>query len=99
MKTYKKLFLFFVCNALGFNIGPVIYVLSLKFDWVNSQAIAEAGGNLESALIFGPSVTWLVCALFSFAIFFVRKSWRTIFLLAPIFVPLIHALVMLVKVM
>jgi hypothetical protein len=111
MKTFKKLALFFGCNIIGFHLLPLIYILSLKLGFIDlndenldtSQfffgAMHAANSELLPVpimLVF-PLMTWVICALFSLAYFFVSKRWKRFFLLAPIIFPSLHSLVLMLK--
>ncbi len=106
MNTFKKLFLFFFCNAAGFAAPPFIYWLILKFEILDVQAegfdvlgfysVAEED-VLVPIIISQPLLTWIACALFSLAVFFVKRKTRVIFYLAPIVLPTLHALMLTFK--
>lgn len=108
MKTLRKLILFFVFNLIGFITPALIYGASLKFNLIDIDAEDFDVQGFFSAvveetpvpvIISQPLITWLICALFSFAIFFVARKWRRIFLLAPIILPTLHSFVLLLKFM
>lgn len=94
MRVLISVVLFFLCNLIGSLIGPLLYVLSVKYELV------AANEGLDQTIFFNDivllvSLTWLVCALFSFATFFLSGIWRVVFYLAPIVIPLIVGLVTL----
>ncbi len=109
MKTIKKLFLFFFCNWLGFTMPAIIYNLAtLKFNLIDFEnesfdALSfysnMSGDTPAPVMVFEPTVTWIICALFSFAIFFLKGKWRYVFMLAPIVMPTLHSLILLIKFM
>jgi len=110
MQTVKKLILFFTCNFLGFFLPSILYFTGLKTHFINLQAenfniesfyvgTTQLHGTDPTpvpAMIFFPSMTWAVCALFSFAYFFVGEKWKRLFLLAPLVVPFLHSLVTMI---
>jgi hypothetical protein len=112
MQTFKKLILFFGCNIIGFQLLPLIYVLSLKTGIIDLNdenlntsefffGAMQATENSEllpvPVMLVFPLVTWAICALFSFAYFFVGKKWRRFFLLAPLILPALHSLIIMLK--
>jgi hypothetical protein len=94
MKTYKRVLLFFLCNGIGYFTVLVFYVLSLKH-LVDLDAPDYNAAQFDFDLLTKQSLTWLICALFSFAIFFVSKKWRLFFYLAPIVIPILSGLFLL----
>jgi len=95
MQTLIRVSLFFLCNVIGFNIGPLLYVVALKLNIV--EITAENAASYEYDLIQVNLLTWAACAAFSFAYFFLSGHWRKAFLLAPIVVPLLYCLASIVK--
>ncbi|MGH1404784.1 MAG: hypothetical protein ACRBDL_11125 [Alphaproteobacteria bacterium] len=94
-KALPLVLLFFLCNAIGLNVGALYYVLPLKYELININSEAYNAAALQTDMIFKVNLTWLVCALFSFSIFFVHGIWRKIFLLAPIVIPVLYATILL----
>ena len=112
MHTLKKLALFFGCNIIGFHLLPLLYILSLKVGIIDlnnesfntseffvssAQALPDTDLLPVPVILFFPIITWAICALFSFAYFFVSKKWGRFFLLAPLILPFLHSLVLLLK--
>ncbi|MCK5384269.1 MAG: hypothetical protein KAJ29_01740 [Alphaproteobacteria bacterium] len=111
MQTLKKLILFFGCNIIGFSLFPLLYVISIKtgiidinaedFDTSNfflSTAEISGVGTIPVPIMLSfPTLTWIICALFSLSYFFVSKRWRRFFLLAPILLPFMHGFVIMLK--
>lgn len=92
MKTYLSVFLFFLCNAIGFSIGPVLYVLIIKYKIIDVNSSSFDAASLQYDMTLMLPVTWLICALFSFSVFFLSGIWRIIFLLAPIAIPFVYGI-------
>jgi energy-coupling factor transporter transmembrane protein EcfT len=106
MNTIKKLLTFFLCNAIGFAAPPFVYWLILRFEILDIHAegfdvlgfysVAQED-VLVPIVISQPLLTWMACALFSLAVFFVKKKSRIVFYLAPIILPTLHALILTFK--
>ncbi len=111
MQTLKKLILFFGCNIIGFTLPGMLYLFSIStgiidlnaenfdtngFFWGTTQT-TDTGVTPIPFMIALPSLTWAICALFSFSYFFVSKKWGRFFLLAPLVLPFLHSLVILLK--
>ena len=94
-KTYLTVFLFFLCNAIGFTVGPLVFVLANKYKLIDIHAPDINTAMLQYDMITAPIFMWLPCALFSFAVFFLTGIWRKFFFLAPIAAPLIYSLITL----
>ncbi len=94
-KALPLVLVFFLCNAIGANIGPLYYVLPLKYELININSEAYNASALQTDMILKVSLTWFVCALFSFSIFFVHGIWRKVFLFAPIIIPVLYATILL----
>ena len=111
MHTFKKIIFFLGSNIIGFSLLPILYVTSVVTGIldINGENFDTANFFLSTAEIVGrdpmpvpimlsfPSFTWAICALFSFAYFFVNKRWQRFFLLAPLVLPVTHALVILLQ--
>lgn len=95
MKSFLSVLTFFLVNAIGFNIGPVFYILTLKHEWVDTASESFNPIGLQNDLVNMPTFIWLACALFSFAFFFMRGIWRKVFLFAPVIIPLFATLALL----
>ena len=76
-------------------MGSLIYVLALKFEFVNISATGFDAAALQQDFMTKVPLTWLVCCLFSFSTFFLRGLWRKFFLLCPIIVPMIYGIILL----
>jgi len=108
MKTFKKLFQFFIFNLIGFAAPSLVYWASMTFNLVDINADNFDTLSFYSTvvkdtpipiIISQPLITWIVCMLFSFSIFFVKRKWKIIFMLAPTILPTLHALFLLIKFM
>ena len=111
MQTFKKLVIFFFCNITGFFLPLILYVLSLKFGIIDINAegfdvenffvgvteVPNFGPIPAPGMIYFAHLTWALCALFSIAYFFVAKRWKRIFVLAPLLLPLLHSLIILLR--
>ncbi|MCK5375157.1 MAG: hypothetical protein KAJ40_07725 [Alphaproteobacteria bacterium] len=111
MPIFKKLALFFSCNIIGFFLPLILYPLCLKLRIINIEAegfdtsgffigtteIPDVGMVPIPVTVYFPILTWVFCALFSFAYFFVSKKWQRIFLFAPLIMPLVQSLLILIR--
>ena len=84
-----KIALFLIVNAAGFFTASVVYVLATKFNMmpnITDEYLAAA-----DTLFFtvGPFI-WPAMALVSIGYFFASKDWRPWLLLAPIYVPALY---------
>ena len=95
MKTYLIVFLFFLSNAIGSTIGPILFHLTVNYniDKINSSNYDLLA--LQNDMVFNVMTTWLICALFSFSVFFLSGIWQKIFLCTPIIVPLLYGILLL----
>tara|TARA_B100001989_G_scaffold216504_1_gene167369 strand:+ start:4340 stop:4651 length:312 start_codon:yes stop_codon:yes gene_type:complete len=93
MKAFLKVLIFFLVNAVGFSVGPLIIAFSIfklqLIDLKNEANVGVVDYVLNGPLMMTISLTWFVCFLFSFASFFLSGIWKKIFLLCPIFVPMV----------
>lgn len=90
MKILIKVLVFFLVNAIGYYVAPSLFaLLVLKFDMLDYSNTAINKVNFEQTYFLRTLMTWGICAVFSFAGFFFKSSIRFLFLLAPIFVPLL----------
>lgn len=108
MNILKKLILFFGSNIIGFFLPTLLYYLTLKLRLVDFEAEGfditgfyyDLSGDVPlPTMIFIPIITWVICAIFSFAYFFVSKKWQRLFLIAPAILPLLHSIIILVQYM
>lgn len=91
--------LLLITNAVGFSVGPILYVLTIvKFRMIE---ISEAGFNpaVEKQYMMMTTMTWFICALFSLSALFLKGQWKLLFGFAPVAVPLIYDLVFLARYM
>ncbi len=93
MNSYLKVFYFFLCNAIGFSVGPFLYVMYLKYDMLDIESATFNALEAQYDLITLPIFMWLPCVLFSFAIFFLAGYWRVFFLFAPIIAPFVTSVI------
>lgn len=91
-RTFINLFLFVLCNAVGFTVAPLIFVLSINFGFLDLENSTTDLQTIQHTLIVMPTLMWLPCAVFSIAFFVLKNPWRTFFLIMPIIAPLIFVL-------
>lgn len=98
MKKFGTLIFFLLANFIGFNAGLVTLTIIYSNPKILENKFAAAGsGQVDSVHeLFANEITlvtacWMACALFSFAVFFIRGFWRMVFLLAPIIMPVLAA--------
>ena len=94
--TLKNILFFFLTNFIGFNIGPLIFVLIVKYNLIDSEN-ADFSPLIYEHFMKTVTLFWLICALFSFALFFMKGNWKIFFMLAPIIIPAFYSLSFLVK--
>ncbi len=94
-KALPLVLIFFACNAIGSLIGPLYFILPLKYELVNIASEAYNPAVYQHDMVIKMAFTWLVCAVFSFSAFFVYGIWRVIFLAAPIIIPLIYGAILI----
>ncbi len=94
-KALPLVLIFFACNALGSLIGPLYFILPLKFELVDMASEAYNAAVYEYDMVVKIAFTWLACAIFSFSSFFVYGIWRVIFLASPIIIPLIYGAILI----
>lgn len=111
MRTLKKLALFFGCNVIGFFLPPILYHFSLatriidinaeNFDlsgfYLGATQISNGDPIYQPVMVLLPILTWIICSLFSFSFFFVGKKWERFFLLAPLLLPVLQSLIIMLK--
>ena len=111
MHTLKKLALFLGCNIVGFFLPALLYLFSLITRIIDLSAkdfdvssfflgtTETAGSELLPIplMLFFPTLTWIICAIFSFSYFFVSRKWKRFFLLMPLLLPFLHAFVLMLK--
>lgn len=105
MKTLKNISLLFICNFVGFFLPTFLYLISLSTRIIDVQSedfdaqkffygTTNFGGTENIPvpyMVTMPQMTWVLCFLFSFSIFFVSKKWKRVFLLAPLLTPFLHS--------
>lgn len=85
-----KIALFLIVNAAGFFTVSTVYVLATKFGVMpNTDEYAETAHMMFFRI--GPFV-WPVAALFSIGYFFASRDVRPWLLLAPIYVPALYTI-------
>lgn len=85
-----KIALFLIVNAAGFFTMPTVYVLATKFGVMpDTNEYAETAHLLFFRI---GSFIWPVCALASIGYFFAGKEARPWLLLAPIYVPALYTI-------
>ncbi len=94
MKIYLKILIFFICNIIGFFTGSFLYAMAqiYKFIDIENSGFSITSMQYDMGTIM---IIWLVCAIFSFASFFLSKKWGVFFLSAPIIAPFITSLMLL----
>jgi hypothetical protein len=90
MVNVIKILLFILVNAGGFEILPTMYVIAAKFDFL-PQLPTDAMVQSFSFWFFklGPWV-WVASALASVGYFFTQGEMKTWFILAPLYIPFIY---------
>lgn len=96
MNTFKNLALFLIFNLVGAFTAPSLYAIALTQKLVDIQESGLTQGILGYDILI-IQLNWLACALFSFSVFFLKGTWKKIFLLAPIIIPFILTVITLIK--
>lgn len=84
-----KIALFLTSNLLGMWMHAITFwiILSFGMDFTDRPGLVQ----IYSLQVMG---TWIICALFSFAFFFLKSGWRHFFLLAPAVIPFLFGMVL-----
>ncbi len=92
MKHIVNIAAFLLANTAGYLTIPVCYVLGIQGGAISAQNPGFSAEALKTQFFHGMFVTWLVCALFSLAFFFLKGKIRFLFLLAPVAVTMAYGL-------
>lgn len=94
MKHITQIVIFLLANALGFLSVFFCYFIGAK-----SGVLAPSDSNFDHAafktFLTGTMLTWLACAVFSLAYFFLKGKERLFFLWAPVVIPMGYGLYVL----
>jgi hypothetical protein len=96
-KTLLKVLAFFAMNAIGFSMSAILVVIVTALNLLDTSAADFNFNQFKHDIFFKNSVTWMVCAIFSFSFFFLKGIWRYIMLLAPAVIPFIYTTMNMVK--
>lgn len=88
----SKVLIFALINALGFFSVAVCYTLGVTGNFIDVQAADFDIEYFKQWFLAGTMLTWLICAAFSTAYFFVRGPLRLVFLWIPVVVPMGYGL-------
>lgn len=91
-----KIICLILSNLVGSFSAAFLFILALKFNLIQTDE-AQLGASAQFLKDFQIRVmmTWAVCGLFSFAVFFTKGMWQTIFVLAPALLPILYGLILL----
>lgn len=87
-----KILLFLIFNLAGFFATSLLFVISLKLGVITADNIDQ----FSPSIFLGASLTWLTCALYSVAYFFIKGKMKFFFLSAPLVFPLSYGITSLV---
>lgn len=99
MGFLQSFLVLFIVNVIGFYVGPILYAVTVvKFRLIE---ISETGFNYAAMqqYLTMANWTWLVCAMFSLSVLFLKGRWKLVFAFAPIAVPFVYDLLFLVRYM
>ncbi|MGH1455972.1 MAG: hypothetical protein ACRBDI_04260 [Alphaproteobacteria bacterium] len=96
-KTLLKVSTFFAVNAIGFSMSTAIVLAASALNLIDLSTPDFNIEQFKHDIFFKHSMTWMICAIFSFSFFFLKGIWRNILLFAPIAIPLIYSLMNLAK--
>lgn len=93
MKTLTPVLLFLLSNIIGYMLVVILYAVAPIYGFINIETTDFLlNKEIDMGIVL---VMWLICAIFSFASFFLSRKWKIFFLSAPIIVPLICSLKLL----
>lgn len=92
MPSFAKIVTFLLVNALGFFSVGILYVLGKLTGAISPNDPAFDAAAFQHLFLTGTMMTWLVCAFFSLAYFFLKGKSRLVFLWTPVIVPLAYGL-------
>ncbi|GJL85475.1 MAG: hypothetical protein DHS20C02_12500 [Micavibrio sp.] len=88
----SKLIPFLLINLLGFFSVGICYVLGIVTGAISTESPDFDFEAFQQFFFAGTIITWVVCAIFSTAYFFIRGKMKLVFLWAPVYVPLAYGL-------
>ena len=91
MPALKKALLFLTVNFLGFSVPAVYFYIGIYTGILPTDDQA-AMTLVQQRLFFGSTVTWLICAVFSVAYFFLKGKAGLMFLWAAFIIPMLYGL-------
>ena len=92
MSTFSKIIAFLLVNTLGFFSPLVCSWIGFRTGLLSGESPGFDAQHFQNWFLTGVMVTWLVCAIFSLASFFLHGKARLFFLWAPVIVPMIYGL-------
>ncbi|MBP7722649.1 MAG: hypothetical protein KA155_08950 [Alphaproteobacteria bacterium] len=95
MKHVSKILAFLVVNAAGFMSVPLCFITVTKLGLLTMPREDVELDAFKTQFMHGTYMTWLVCAVFSVAYFFIKGKERLLFLWAPLVVPVSYGLYVL----
>ncbi|HQX27303.1 MAG TPA: hypothetical protein PKX38_05125 [Alphaproteobacteria bacterium] len=95
MKHVSKILAFLVVNAAGFMSVPLCFILVTKLGLLTMPREDLELEAFKTQFMHGTYMTWLACAVFSVAYFFIKGKERLFFLWAPLVVPVSYGLYVL----
>lgn len=95
MNHLSKILAFLIVNAAGFMSVPLCFIVVTKLGLLKMPSENLELYSFKTQFMHGTYMTWLVCAIFSFAYFFLKGKERLLFLWAPLAVPVSYGLYVL----
>lgn len=94
--TFKKIALFVFANILGFSVPTLLFLGGVTLNLFPADD-PQAAAVVQNELFHGSIITWMVCAVFSVSYFFLKGRAGLMFLWAPVVLPLLYGLKVLVS--
>ncbi|MGB4056480.1 MAG: hypothetical protein WBK77_00135 [Alphaproteobacteria bacterium] len=92
MSKMSRIIPFLIVNTLGFLSVPITYHMTFATGIIAADNPGFDPEAFKTYFLQGTFLTWIVCALFSIAYFFVKGKERLIFLWAPVVIPMAYGL-------
>ena len=92
MITPQKIIYFILANAVGFFSVPLCYFLARSHGAIIPTDPELNIDAFKNWFLAGTMMTWVVCAIFSIAYFFISGKMGKLFLLAPAIAPIAYGL-------
>lgn len=95
MNHLTKILAFLTINIAGFMSVPLCFIVVTKLGLLAVPREDVELDAFKTQFMHGTYMTWLVCAVFSVAYFFLKGKERLFFLWAPLVVPVAYGLYVL----